>query len=111
MLEQVERGVYLLRVEQSGCVPLESVIEVGDKPVGQSFVLHQFGDVNNDGRVTIEDATLLQQYLAEFRNADGTPVLDEQDALLMKMLDVNGSGTADIGDVTAIQQKIAELSK
>ena len=111
LLEQVERGVYLLRVEQSGCVPLESVIEVGDEPVGQSFVLHQFGDVNNDGRVTIEDATLLQQYLAEFRNADGTPVLDEQDALLMKMLDVNGSGTADIGDVTAIQQKIAELSK
>ena len=64
-----------------------------------------------DGRVTIEDATLLQQYLAELRNADGTPVLDEQDALLMKMLDVNGSGTADIGDVTAIQQIIAELSK
>ncbi len=57
------------------------------------------GDVNGDGTVTITDATLLQQFLAEM-----TPNLFN-----MAAADVNGDGKLTISDVTALQRYLAEF--
>lgn len=57
------------------------------------------GDVNGDGAVTIEDATLIQRRGVE---------LTEFDALQEKLADTNGDGRISILDVTAIQKYLAE---
>lgn len=62
------------------------------------FVL---GDVNLDGKITIDDATLIQKYLAGVQEFD-----DEAQSLAA---DVNGSGDISIDDTTLIQKYIAGL--
>ena len=52
------------------------------------------GDVNNDGRVTIDDATLVQQYLSHIKE------LDEESKTIA---DMNGDGKVTVYDVTLIQ--------
>lgn len=68
------------------------------------------GDLDGDGTVTIQDVTILQRHLAEFRNADGSPIVDETDAKQMKIADFDGNGIISISDATAMQRFIAELS-
>ena len=57
------------------------------------------GDVNNDGRIDITDATLVQMIAAE--------VIIPTEAQ-KKAGDVNKDGTVDISDVTLIQMYAAE---
>ena len=57
------------------------------------------GDVNLDGIVSINDATTVQQYLAEF--------FDLSD-IQKKVADTDGDGTITITDATVIQQYLAE---
>ena len=59
------------------------------------------GDVDMDGDVDIQDATLLQICLAEM-----TALNDEQ----FKLADVNQDGVVNVRDVTAIQRIVAEMS-
>ncbi len=59
------------------------------------------GDVDMDGDVDIQDATLLQICLAEM-----TALTDEQ----FKLADVNQDGFVNVRDVTAIQRIVAEMS-
>ena len=59
------------------------------------------GDVDMDGDVDIQDATLLQICLAEM-----TALTDEQ----FKLADVNQDGVVNVRDVTAIQRIVAEMS-
>ncbi len=59
------------------------------------------GDVNMDGDVDIQDATLLQICLAEM-----TALNDDQ----FKLADVNQDGFVNVRDVTAIQRIVAEMS-
>ncbi|MBR1482847.1 MAG: dockerin type I repeat-containing protein [Ruminococcus sp.] len=59
------------------------------------------GDVNSDGRVDINDATLLQKYLTEMET-----LTDCQ----LSAADTNGDGTVSIDDVTVIQKIIAEIA-
>ncbi|MGN1113361.1 MAG: dockerin type I domain-containing protein, partial [Acutalibacteraceae bacterium] len=63
-----------------------------------SFML---GDVNLDGKISIDDATLIQKYLAGVQEFD-----DEAQSLAA---DVNGSGDISIDDTTLIQKYIAGL--
>lgn len=56
------------------------------------------GDVNNDGVLKINDATLIQKYLAKSVEFNKKQIF---------YADVNGDGTVNISDVTAIQKKIA----
>ena len=58
-------------------------------------------DVNGDGEVTIDDATRLQSYLAEFPATNIT--------LLKKCGDANADGKIDVRDVTAIQRYLADM--
>ena len=60
------------------------------------------GDVDLDGKVTIDDATLLMRYLVEMED-----LTDEQ----LKLADVNRDGKVNIMDVTDIQRFLAEIIK
>lgn len=61
---------------------------------------HLLGDVNNDGIVSIADATTLQKYLANIVDFD-----DEQ----LAASDTNGDGSVSIADATQIQKYLAQL--
>ena len=58
------------------------------------------GDIDGDGEVTINDATMLQRYFAEFID-----LTDDQ----LAVADVNEDGKVNIRDVTAIQRMVAEF--
>lgn len=62
------------------------------------------GDVDNDGVVTISDATAIQRWLAEFDDA-----VDMTNALTFTRADTNKDGKITIRDVTEIQRFIAEI--
>ena len=62
---------------------------------------YMLGDVNLDGVVTIDDATLVQKYLAGISELD--------DPLQFLAADVNSSGDVTIDDTTLIQKYIAGL--
>ena len=67
------------------------------------------GDVNGDGEITVDDATMLQRHLAEYTNDDGSAIIDETDIDLFTRCDVDGDDRLTIKDVTHIQCKIAEF--
>ncbi len=60
----------------------------------------EIGDINGDGGININDATMIQKYLAELETL--TP---EQ----LKAADTDGDGNININDATNIQKFIAEL--
>ena len=60
------------------------------------------GDVDENGTVTINDATKLQRYLAEY--------ITLGDSALRKA-DANNDGKVDIRDITAIQRKLAKIEE
>lgn len=64
------------------------------------------GDLNNDGEMTVQDVTLLQQYLAEYKNSSGEPILD---AFALYAADFNGDGMVNIADATDMQRDLAEF--
>ena len=61
---------------------------------------YTLGDVNNDGKIDITDATLIQRYAAELEELDDTQLL---------AADANGDGKVNITDATMIQNYIAEI--
>ncbi|MBQ2487135.1 MAG: dockerin type I repeat-containing protein, partial [Ruminococcus sp.] len=56
-----------------------------------------YGDVNQNGRVDIGDATLLQQYLAEFTTLSSAQ---------LRAADANRDGNVNVRDVTAIRRML-----
>ena len=58
-----------------------------------------YGDLDGDGRVDVNDATVLQRYIAEY-----TDLSDRQ----LAAADVNGDGMVTIDDVTHLQRYLAE---
>ena len=65
------------------------------------------GDVNFDGKVTIEDATSIQRHLAGFLNENNGPLIDESDPEWLYRADANNDGKLNVRDVTAIQRFLA----
>ena len=60
---------------------------------------HTLVDADGDGRLTINDATVLQRWLAEFDEKLDTPQ--------KRFADLNHDGRVDIGDVTLCQRLLA----
>lgn len=89
--------VTITAAAEDGGLSDTCVITVTDKGEEQNPVM---GDLNLDGEVSIEDATLLQSYLAKLKN-----LTEEQ----LSAADVNNDGVIDINDVTYIQKIIAKL--
>ena len=75
-------------INKTGYLNLQNYYDVVLKPV-QSLM---YGDVNNDGKVSIDDVTVLINYLLS-GNAAGINVA---------AADVNGDGRTSIDDVTAL---------
>lgn len=57
------------------------------------------GDINLNGKITVQDVTLLQRYCANDIELDNNQLIKA---------DFNGNGVINISDATAIQRKIAE---
>lgn len=96
----------MLSREQSWTLPVRTlylVLQVPTPPLR--------GDVNFDGKVTIEDATLIQRHLAEFLNPNNGPLIDETDPEWFYRADANNDGVLDVRDVTAIQRCVAEFEE
>ena len=67
------------------------------------------GDVDKNGKVNINDATMLQRHLAEFTDAEGKSIIDEADTELVKRADANRDNKISVLDVTEIQRYVAEM--
>lgn len=91
--------------EQSWTAPVRSVTITYREPEPPKR-----GDVNFDGKVTIEDATMLQMHFAEFLNPNNGPIIDESDPDWFWRCDANGDNKLNIRDVTAIQRIVAEFT-
>ena len=85
---------YTVKEEPTTAPATEPITEPEPQPV--------LGDVDLDGKVTIDDATLLMRYLVEMED-----LTDEQ----LKLADVNRDGKVNIMDVTDIQRFLAEIIK
>lgn len=63
---------------------------------------YTLGDVNNDGTINVDDATLIQKYSAE---------MEELSEIQLLAADTTKDGVINIDDVTAIQKYIANIIK
>lgn len=95
--------------ERGGFEGLENALRVCG--VGEPL-----GDLNSDGKLEINDATMLQRCLAEMEHfpvndkVDGFDIhTNFDDNITAYVSDVNRNGRHDIGDVTAIQRILAEI--
>ena len=64
------------------------------------FDEREFGDINNDGKVDVNDVTHLQRYIAGFTDESGAPIIPDSD---LGYADITDDGTIDSRDVTALQ--------
>lgn len=67
------------------------------------------GDLDGDGKVTVQDVTMLQRHIAEFTDEDGLPLIDELDERGLSIADYDGDGKVTLDDVTKMQRFIAEF--
>ena len=65
--------------------------------------------MNNDGRVNILDATIIQKFICEITDENGNLLIDENNPEEVRIADVNGNGRIEIRDATEIQKIAAEL--
>lgn len=73
---------------------------IKDESVDYIYKLGMVGDVDNDGIVSVLDATQIQKYMAGIVDCSKDDII---------VADVNNDGYADINDVTHIQKYIAGL--
>lgn len=64
------------------------------------FDEREFGDINNDGKVDVNDVTHLERYIAGFTDESGAPIIPDSD---LGYADITDDGTIDSRDVTALQ--------
>ena len=65
--------------------------------------------IDGDGKVTVQDVTMLQRHIAEFTDEDGLPLIDELDERGLSIADYDGDGKVTLEDVTKMQRFIAEF--
>lgn len=63
------------------------------------------GDINNDGKIDVNDVTELQKHLAGYTKADDTPIITDSD---LNIADITNDGIIDSRDVTALQVSLSE---
>ena len=104
------KSVYLYEIDENTIGVLADMDNNGtfetDLAGDPSFAI---GGVSGNGSVSIKDATLLQQYLAEFSGENGRPVLDTADNKVFALADANRDGRINIIDVTYIQRYLARI--
>ena len=66
------------------------------------------GEANQDGTVNIKDVTYLQMHIADNKNTDGSPLIDETNKQLFDSIDMNNDGKLTVNDVTALQPYLTQ---
>lgn len=84
--------------EDTTLVPTPDVLDATDVTKNPSVDLMYYGDVTGDGKVKIDDVTLIQRYAAEVAQ-----IAPKQ----LPMGDVDGDGTVKVKDATCIQRFIS----
>lgn len=75
------------------------------------------GDIDNDGEITIDDATVGQQMIAQFlefpvqRVKSISNITRPDQEIIIRVFDANCNDAIDIRDVTEIQQYLAEIQQ
>lgn len=93
--ENVSAGTYTLKVEKKGHAPWTESITVGDGNVTKDVTIYLWGDVNGDGLITPNDASLISQHCV------GSYVIPNA---LLPAADVDGNGTITPNDASLILQ-------
>ncbi len=81
------------------CVAALALCAVATASAAENDKAYQKGDANMNGRITIDDATLVQRYVAELASCNGFWPLFTADA--------DNNGKVDINDVTTLQRALA----
>ena len=93
--ENVSAGTYTLKVEKKGHAPWTEEITVGDGNVTKDVTIYLWGDVNGDGLITPNDASLISQHCV------GSYVIPNA---LLPAADVDGNETITPNDASLILQ-------
>ena len=91
--------------ENSWTLPIRTVVIM----IPVEIITPKHGDVDYDGEITIQDATIIQLYLAEILNPNNCPYIDPDDPDMFFRADANNDGRITIADVTAIQRHLAGI--
>lgn len=119
---QIEEYIKTVKVVMNGANITSSVVTSFGSDINKSFVidipkvtgnfvitatgksnpLYVKGDVNMDGSIDVQDATVVQKYVGHFKT-----LTDAQ----ITLADINGDGRIAINDVTAIQKRVLVSAK
>lgn len=114
---EYDYGIY--DVQQKQFISIEEAFASGDYPdlpavMDDLNIGRRRGDMDNDGKLTIQDATALQRCLAEFsafpqdNSFEGINLSEKDHPRETVMIsDADSSGVTDINDVTEIQRILA----
>ena len=91
----VPAGTYTLKVEKKGHAPWTESITVGSTAVAKDVTVYLIGDVNGDGLITPNDASLISQHCV------GSYVIPNA---LLPAADVDGNGTITPNDASLVLQ-------
>lgn len=96
----VANGMYTMKVSKNAHADREYTVKVSSADVTQNVEIFPIGDVNNDGIISVIDATLVQKYIVN---------LESLTDLQKKSAEVNGDGIINIQDATDIQKMVVQL--
>lgn len=113
-----EYGWLAVNIDTEDVIPLEQALEEGIVDTDKlfeftkypnefqpdiDFKMYKLGDIDNDGELTIKDATVVQ------RAGIGLTDIVKTDTDLDTVFDYNGDGRVSVLDVTCIQKKLVAL--
>lgn len=94
--------VYLYRTKEEPPTEPDTTVPITSQPISESNPVGSgiYGDADLDGRVSIKDATQIQEHAASLRTLTG---------LAFTLAEVSGDGNVNVKDATCIQCFLASL--
>ena len=99
-IENVEIGTYTLKVIKKNHITREYTVNINSEDAIVNAEIFLMGDVNTDGKISVNDVTEAQQGIAELKE-----LTDYQ----IKLADCDSDGILNVNDVTKLQTYIAGI--